>query len=268
MKKTILAILFVVWFMGLLHPAAIRADVLFEPDNSFYSRNAKDCVSLNRSYYANGSEGYIILLNEPKGNHDVAILTNGKSIYIMFTYVSNGKLWGITEFYDDSGRTLSGWVLMSELYAKYDYIEFEHEYGSQFYAYVGEGAVGEIVLWTWPGSGDVRRVFNTANNGNSPLVPYQVYKDPDGREWGFIGYLYGSHNVWFCLSDPSNQNLPAFHPAPEPALVAAASEGSLPKLRSGFSATILVIVLVVAVVSATALLVRKRWKPAGSKASK
>jgi len=54
-----------------------------------------------------------------------------------------------------------------------------------------------------------------------------TYVDDEGREWGFIAYIYGHRQIWVCLDDLSNQEIPAFSAAPVPNLhTASGSSGT------------------------------------------
>ena len=48
-----------------------------------------------------------------------------------------------------------------------------------------------------------------------------IFTDDEGRDWGYVSYFYGFRDFWVCLNDPSNPNIPAFNPAPEPSLYPA-----------------------------------------------
>ena len=51
----------------LLGPTA-TADVLIEPSDDFYRTHAEECEYLDRSYTANGKEGYVALYQSPKSS--------------------------------------------------------------------------------------------------------------------------------------------------------------------------------------------------------
>jgi hypothetical protein len=95
------------------------------------------------------------------------------------------------------------------------------------------------------------------NAGNAAASTY--YTDPQGRVWGFIGYLYGHRNIWVCLSDPLNSDIPAFNPAPPP----TPWEPTLEHVDIGepVSGTVVIIaVLVVLVTGGTAVLIKVLWR--------
>jgi len=140
-------------------------------------------------------------------------------------------------------------VPMDELYLVYDSIafvdEFEHEFTivSEYetaFDIAEMDIEGDLILWTWPGSGVISWVFEREHlmeetnmgSGNT------TYTDVEGREWGLLNYFYGQRNIWICLDDPSNPDIPAFNNAPEPVLKSASQvpEGDEPVIGSDESA--------------------------------
>jgi hypothetical protein len=152
---------------------------------------------------------------------------------------------------------------MNELLVLYDHVAFDDEYSASFYTYTGDydeiKAAGSVILWQWPGSGIALWTTDYLDTVNFS-VSY-AYMDEQGREWGFIGYLYGHRNIWVCLSDPLNSNIPIFNPTPEPAewvpdtlhtdiLQHGGEQGSeIPTLA-------VIVVLVTALVAGTAMLIK------------
>ena len=229
MKKSchIIIALIVLLFLTVPILADTRADAAWEPENDFYAANKDRCVYLSKSFYANADGGYLSVKTEPGAVREVAEFKNGEIFDILCTYDFNGEIWGITEF--SKPETLdwtAGWIPMDQLLAVYDYIAFEDEYGSGFYRYSGSVdmlfEVDNIVLWTWPGSGEIAWVLLEENrdpeNDGIFLTPSSAYRDSDGREWGFLFNVYSVRNIWVCLSDQSNLDIPTFNPAPEPIL--------------------------------------------------
>ena len=57
----------------------------------------------------------------------------------------------------------------------------------------------------------------------------RIFVDEAGRTWGFVSYMYGRLNAWFCLDDPEGEDFPVrdvaapeLIPASPPVLPAAA----------------------------------------------
>ena len=80
--------------------------------------------------------------------------------------------------------------------------------------------------------------------------------DEDGRTWGYVGYLYGRINGWFCLDEPEGRNFPVRQVGtPE---LTEAREPTLPV--RGYVPYILSGVLVLAAVALAAVLLARRRK--------
>ena len=119
----------------------------------------------------------------------------------------------------------------------------------------------EVVFWTWPGSGSYNTILGQPYKdnvfGEAYLLFTRSYVDADGREWGFFTSKYWQ-NIWVCLSDPSNPDIPAFNPAPEPELWQP-GEGQL-EMPGGLPLPVLIIILVAALAIASAVLIRVLWR--------
>ena len=149
--------------------AVVHADVIVEPNNSFYERNRDESVYLNRDFYANSVEGYVSIKKEPGSNSEISAIENGTIVNIKFTLNYKGEEWGITELSvpdKDYSEWPSGWIPMEQLLVVYDYISFAEDHGSEFYDYTGSGEVlvnsEGVVFWSWPGSGRICRQPSTS----------------------------------------------------------------------------------------------------------
>lgn len=115
--------------------------------------------------------------------------------------------------------------------------------------------VEELVLWRYPGSGKTTRTISADWFRNSSRKTGEFfdtcYKDDQGRFWGYVGYAYGRQLAWACLSDPTDQALPA-----DPAVTAAVNrEAAIIPWRENAPA----VVLVAGVVAATGTLLYLFW---------
>jgi hypothetical protein len=251
----------------LMLPLAARADVLFEPNNDFYTRHRNECVVLGRQFYANGEIGYVSLSAEPGSKDEGDIIENGEILDIMFTYNHNGETWGVTEIYSPDksyDEWSNGWIPMDQLLLVYDFISFDEEHQNEYYHYDGTfketDEATEIVFWTWPGSGVERSAYMDEAwiaDISGAIDRYKIYKDEEGREWGFISYLYAIRNVWVCISDPSNHDIPAFNQEPPPELW---KPGEM-ETSKGVPMPVILIILVTVLVVGTAILIKIFWKP-------
>jgi len=270
-KKIHLPVVILIIMTAIIIPVfTAYADVLIEPDNDFWRKNSNKMKHMVHNFYANGENGYVTFVVEPNSTREVFSVMNGEVVYITYTYTENGVAWGITEKNTgapDNSRWESGWVQMEQLYVMYDSIIFYEENSAVFTErefnvedYYSEG---DIVFWTWPGSGKTNFVMEALyiDNGDLPIdiLGSTIYTDSDGNEWGYIAYIYGSRHVWVCLSDPSNHNIPAFNPAPKPDLIAAAPPSSGQSSNQRFSAPMLAISLVSLAAMLSLVLIRLFW---------
>jgi len=265
-KKGFFVVLLVLAVVILLPYATALADVLVEPDDSFYRKNSNRMRVVNRSFYANGESGYITLVREPNSSREVLSLENGKHIYIMFSYDDNGTVWGVAEINiseTETRRYVTGWVQMSQLHPVYNSGMFYNENRDNFIDRQFNLSMidpdGEVLLWTWPGSGKTNGTLNIDNFSREidEEAGNTMYIDKDGREWGYITYFYGYRDVWICLTDPSNPDIPAFNKAPEPNLYPAPNPDSTPTTNS--SSLILAATLVSLVVTLSLVLIFLFW---------
>ena len=81
MKKW-LSGMFVLMFCVLGITKEVQADVIWEPENSFYKMHAEECVYHNRNYIANGPDGQVTIYKSPAVNLQLGLLRNGDRINI------------------------------------------------------------------------------------------------------------------------------------------------------------------------------------------
>lgn len=216
-NKYVHRIFICVMLVSILSGVAL-ADAIWEPNDDFYMSNAEKCQLVNRDYYANGTTGYLEIFKKP-GGASLGFVENGKLFHIQFSYESDGEAWGSVEYKKENDKLFpsnydseasAGWVNMSELILKYDYLEFENEFGSSFVPYSGDYSAlknaEKVVMWTFPGSGET---IDSIEGIEDDFAVGSVYTDPSGTQWGYVGYYYGMKNFWICMDDPANENLPA-----------------------------------------------------------
>jgi hypothetical protein len=148
----------------------------------------------------------------------------------------------------------------------YDYVAFAEEHMGEFYTYDGDYAeikeAGSAVMWPWPGAEE--SIWTLEDIDTEYFDVWAAYKDAEGREWGFVTYLWGNRNIWVCLSDPTNENLPALNPAPEPGVWVSETEHvDIKQDLSGkrFPILFIIIILVAVVVVVTVIMIKVFWKP-------
>jgi len=259
MKKRIIAILTVCFL--LMSSFAAYADIIVEPENDFYSRHKSHIIFLGRSFSANGADGFASVRKEPDAKKEIAKLQNGEVTYVQYSCLYDGDLWGFTFEHN-------GWIKMDQFLVLYDYVAFEEDHLDEFYDYSGDYAgikeSRSAIAWPWPGA--EAPVWTFADLDIDSLRAFCAYKDDEGREWGFITYLYGSRNVWICLSDPLNRDIPVFNPAPAPAVWVSETFHNdiwqyVDSQKNESSMIVVIIVLVAVLVLGTAVLIRVFWKP-------
>ena len=195
--------------VSLAAPAA--ADVIWEPEDSFYQKHAEACQLLQRSFYTNGPEGYVNFYRSPESDTVTGQAENGTRFHIYWQYGD----WGYVETED-----VTGWAPLEEFQLIYDYISFEEEYGDQFQPYDAEACAplleewegDTLVLWPYPGAEQADYVWQDAADPMEQLKEYgfaQIFVDEEGLTWGFCAYLYGERNFWVCLDAPAGRDDPA-----------------------------------------------------------
>ncbi len=288
MRLRFVSRLLIVLLLAFLTCIPALADVIWEPNNSFYEQHREDCVYVNRYYTASGKEGAVTVYKEPGSNQKAATINNGNTFFVLFTYKDkNGAEWGVSEFNPDgSGNitdmdystAISGWVPMTDMKVVYDYISFAEDHRSEFKPYTGNYDAFKnsepVVFWSYPGSGVV--VWEEdAFEMNDFFEFSDTYTDADNRLWGFVGYYYGARNVWVCISDPSGASIEKAQPSPsdsETISTAPSAEtsvlpnaGTQTEQNNQASMLFVIIAIVAAVVIITGILIAVFWKKSAKK---
>ena len=236
------------------------ADSIYEPQNSFYEQHRSQIVYLGRRFVARSDAGNATVWRSPDMEYQSGIIRNGEHALVEYTCLYNGEYWGLTSGF-------SGWVRMDEMLVEYDFISFNEEHFDEFYNYTGDYArvkeTQSAVAWPWPGADAPMSTFDNLELDNLNIS--HAYLDAEGREWGFLPDLYRNSNIWFCLSDPLNPNIPTFNPAPEPASwvpdVEHVNISGQQVLPDEFPTYIVIIVLVAVLVAGTTVLIKVFRKP-------
>lgn len=197
--------------------APAYADIVWEPqDNQFYKQHG--CTYENRSYYANGPEGFVTVWDAPGGVVVQAQYQNGEVLWVGYTW----QEWALISRWED-GTEITGWVPMAELSLIYDYLSFQEEYAERVRPYSGEfadyaGDAAEVNFYEYPGAAEIKQAWETDGDwhvldnltGTAENDSYisKVFTDEDGRTWGYVGYMYGRLNAWFCLDEPDGTDFP------------------------------------------------------------
>ena len=262
MPKYVFAVFAVIVCLICLCPtpsSVAYADAIVEgPANEFYDEYESLFVYLDRSFIANGEAGSMSVKIAPGSEDVIANLENGKEVYMRCSCLYDGDFWGYAFLY-------SGWARLDQMLVLYDYVAFAEDHSDELYLYGGDykeiKETRSAIIWPWPGADEPLWTLEDLD-ADSFSVSY-AYKDGEGREWGFVSYLYGSTNIWVCLSDPLNRDIPAFSPTPAPYIWVSETEHVDIKQyaqENKSPAVAFIIILVAALVAATAVLIRVFWK--------
>ena len=193
MKRTLV----LVFALLLLAPSLALADVIVEPENSFYRTHQSECQHREgRTYLANGPEGTLALYTAPNGTVSKT-LQNGAALYCQWTYTDGqGVVWGFSDDHE-------AWAPLGYTLVQYDHISFEEEHSDTIVSATDmtEKEYATVFLYEYPGASDPIRLDAVR------LAAQKSYTDEQGRLWGFVSYIYGIRNRWFCLDDPDNEAL-------------------------------------------------------------
>lgn len=237
-------------------------DVIWEPDDDFYKKNAEFCEYEGRNYTVNSPKGSVKVQKSPHSAKLTDTVENGKTLYVSFTYTDkSGKAWGIVELDDN----LTGWLPMKDLAVVYDNISFKKEHADEFQIYNDEfnayDTQEDIIFWSFPGSGKISG--RSSNIKKEDISIAHTYTDGDGRLWGYVGY-YQATRGWICISDPTNEAIPANEtlaaPVITPSEVTTMAVLSESGDEDGFPAVVYIIALVVALAAVTVILIRVLWR--------
>ena len=232
--------------------AAVRADVIWEPDDEFYQEERwemgkEDEFELNnRSYFANGKSGYIYVTDNPEEEKITDALENGSVLFVSFTYEnSHGEDWGVIQYRrEENGEVTpdyggdpedssikTGWVLMNELSLVYDSEEFKKEHQEEIKEnteeiHLSPDGEQEVQFWSYPGSGDI---IGSSSYEIGKMTFSEIYEAPDGEQWGYAAYHYGMKDFWVCISRPYAVDLPVTAPDPEEIIAPSKAPDPLPE---------------------------------------
>lgn len=255
MKRTLCLILALILALSMC--VFVSADVIWEPEDDFFTWHSGDCTYVSAVYYANGENGYISVYAAPGDAKPRCVIPNGNAYGVSWTY--NGE-WALIEYdkltLENAYGDETGWVRLTELAKKYDGADFQRDYADKMTAgevTLSSEDVGEsFVVWNYPGSGEVEYYSIPANDD---LHFDSVYVDANGLRWGYIGYYYGRLNGWVCVDEPANAEIPAGSEKVELTLIPAAGEKELGGVETSSGSETVVVVCAVAVVIVAAGLI-------------
>lgn len=258
MKKRFFRILSALLVLTALLPmTTARADVISEPNDSFVKRHEDECdYQQYRSYLVNSPEGYAALWDSPASSRQRETLANGRSVAGSWLYTDEkGETWLLVESAVNGSWKERGWIRLSECVPALDAVAFNERHFGEYTEYDGSfdealSRLETVVVWTYPCSG----VVAYKNLETRALLDgrsiHSCWRDPEGRVWGYSGYVRGDRNVWICLSDPTGTDIPA-NPDVLPRLETMYPPAEkVPSPRSGVTGTAIALVAGLAAVTA------------------
>ena len=210
MRRFLTCILTLAALLALTAPA--RADILWEPDdNAFYKSHREECSAEDRAYIANGGDGFVTAWDAPGGSQVRFQHENGERLWVSFVY----QEWGLLTLWKDH-KEISGWAPLADLFLVYDYISFDEEFADQITDYNGEfagydGSAEAVNFYAYPGAPEITQTFegslsltqDLTGSEDQPSYITRIFVDEEGLTWGFVTYMFGRQNAWFCLDRKS-----------------------------------------------------------------
>lgn len=190
--------------LSLAVPAS--ADLIWEPDDDFYSKHWQECEYVNRSYQLAGYGGTVTVSTAP-GGMSKATLDNGLQGIVQFTWEDGGVQWGYLCWVD--GSDAEGWTPMDDLSLVYDCRQFMEDHAAEITRGTPEGTdFHEAVLYEYPNGTS----YPAPLKEDTQYQPFRetftaLFTDENGLRWGYLGYYMGRRDKWVCLDAPMNPDL-------------------------------------------------------------
>lgn len=261
--KRIFSLLFVLVLVLTMAPA-VRADIIYIPNDFFLDGHWDECTEVRRVFTARAE---VNVYKSPKSDQIAGTLAEGQTIHVYYTWTDeDGNEWGYIERYDPE---YSGWLPMAYMALQYDHISFREDYGHLFTKLEswtmldGELVGQEVWFWDYPGSDRGNPWLMNSQPGFLP--EYQtVYTDSDGLEWCYVDYYMGRRDFWICLSDPT-ADFAALYPEGSPEVEITEPLPSLPdaEIKPGTASPLPIILgsgVVLCVIVTAAVLLRRKKK--------
>lgn len=181
-----------------------KADVIFEPEDSFFRKHSDECASENRTYICNGPDGETTSYKSPESGKVRDKISNGKQIYIYYVYTDKERIeWG---YYEDYVNDITAWIPMPYLANVYDEEMFCSLNSSSFSS--EDGSIvpekeGKLYLYQYPSS-DNSVSWEVPEEGREDYEVWYstVFTDETGKKWGKVNYFFGVKKYWVCIDNP------------------------------------------------------------------
>jgi len=258
--KKLISLLFVSLLLCCCIPP-VSADILWEPySNDYYMSKSYDTFTgIARIYYV--PDGITVNFYEsPEGGKLMKTVDAGTRIYVGFSRSLGGEVWGVG--YPLGDWETEGWFRLGRLQLEYDHDAFCEDFSDQIEEVSGSmdatKLTAPVPTWTYPGSGEIHTtldcIWEQVQFNDGKLEYRLLYTDPDGGQWGYVGYFMGSCG-WIYLDDLYTETPPAFPQEPESTVTDTSPTEEAP---SPSLAWIYILVAVVVVATAAILVIFKR----------
>ena len=244
----------------------VSADMLWEPyGNDYYMSKGYDTfTSVARTYYV--PDGMTVNFYEsPEGCKLIKAVEAGTRIYVGFSRELQGGTWGVGYPYGD--WETEGWFRLGRLQLEYDHETFMTDFADAIQSVEGvldaHTLTAPVPTWTYPGSGVIQTtldcIWEQVQYNDGKLEYHSLYTDPDGGQWGYVGYFMGRCG-WIYLADLYTETPPAFPQTAENTVTdtSLTEEAPAPSL-----AWVYILVAVVVVTTAAVIVVFKRKNQEG-----
>lgn len=228
----------------------VSADLIWEPENSFYNVHWEECEYIGRTYEFRGYEGSVPVFDAPEGKH-IGTVENGGTSNVQFLWQGE-QVWGYVE-----QAAAAGWVPMDDMSLVYDSQQFMEDHAAQIQT-VEPVDVGfdQVILYEYP-NGPQRFTLKE----DEQYQPFEetfttLYTDENGLCWGYVGYYMGRMGAWACLDDPMKDTLSTAVVETQPSAAQLRGTPSV-TVAGGGNALLLPAVLVAGVAAVTVVLIRK-----------
>ena len=189
------------------------ADVIDSPyTNEFYNNNMENCKYIYQRKYTVLKDCDVV--RSPLEKDAVMTVKAGDVIVLDYSYTDdNGNVWG-SYFYDYTD-TLYGWVPMENVELIYDRYSFDEDHSEEYAKYDGEfddyKPEKQVVLWTYPNSGEISCICPAERWFTDPGYFLTVHENADntwtdenGDKWIYFGYGFWA---WVYLRDPDSESI-------------------------------------------------------------
>lgn len=234
----------------------VSADIIWEPEDSFFTSHRDDCTYVGRRYEMAGYDGTVTVFTAP-GGMNKATLDNGVRGSVQFTWEGKGTTWGYLCWATEDD--VEGWVPMDDVTLVYDSQQFMEDHAAE----ITEMGPQEVdfhaaALYSYPNGPYEGYILEE----RAEYYPFsetftQLYTDENGLRWGYVGYYMGHLKSWACLDDPMNEELDS---AVVPVSPSAAQLRGSDTVSAGPPAMLLAGGLVAGVAAVTGVLVLKLKK--------